>query len=172
MATKTEKTVKAEKPSKTGGTSSPSAMKTLGNLSPAHGSNTKVKRLGRGTGSGLGKQAARGGKGQTARKGGGIPFGFEGGQMPLYRRLPKRGFHNHFRVEHNVVNLSELSQLAAGTKVTAELLKELNCLRIPGAPVKLLGKGKIDKALTISLHKVSASAKAAVEKAGGKVEEI
>ncbi len=146
-------------------------VKTLGNLSPARGSNVKIKRLGRGPGSGLGKQAARGGKGQTARKGGGIPAGFEGGQMPLYRRLPKRGFTNVFRVEHNVVNISQLSKVPAGTTVNAELLGKMGLLRIPGAPVKLLGNGKIDKAVTVSLDKVSKSAKAAVEKAGGKIVE-
>jgi len=145
-------------------------MKTLGNLSPARGSNTKKKRLGRGPGSGLGKTAARGGKGQTARKGGGIRAGFEGGQTPLYRRLPKRGFTSPFRVEYNVVNLSALDKLEAGTKVTPELLRDKGLLRNPANPVKVLGKGELKKKLMVAVHKVSATAKSAIEKAGGSVE--
>jgi|LakMenEpi03Aug12_release.lakeMendotaPanAssembly.Ray.scaffolds.fasta_scaffold42452_4 large subunit ribosomal protein L15 len=145
-------------------------MKTLGNLSPARGSNTKKKRLGRGPGSGLGKTAARGGKGQTARKGGGIRAGFEGGQTPLYRRLPKRGFTSPFRVEYNVVNLSVLDKLDAGTKVTPELLRDKGLLRNPANPVKVLGKGELKKKLMVAVHKVSATAKSAIEKAGGSVE--
>jgi len=145
-------------------------MKNLGNLSPAPGSNTKKKRLGRGPGSGLGKTAARGGKGQTARKGGGIRFGFEGGQTPLYRRLPKRGFNSPFRVEYNVVNLSVLEKLDAGTKVTPELLAEKGLLRNPANPVKVLGNGELKKKLMVAVHKVSATAKSAIEKAGGSVE--
>ena len=175
MATKTEKTAKAKKPAKASEKKAAAVgagPKNLGNLSPAKGSNIKIKRLGRGPGSGLGKTSAHGGTGQTARKGGGIRAGFEGGQTPLYRRLPKRGFKNHFRVECNIVNLSQLNVLANGTKVNPDLLKELNLLRIRGAPVKLLGNGKIERSLIVSLHKVSAAAKAAIEKAGGKVEEI
>ena len=145
-------------------------MKNLGNLRPAPGSNTKKKRLGRGPGSGLGKTAARGGKGQTARKGGGIRAGFEGGQTPLYRRLPKRGFTSPFRVEYNVVNLSALDKLDAGTKVTPELLEQRGMLRNPANPVKVLGKGELKKKLIVAVHKVSATAKSAIEKAGGSVE--
>jgi len=145
-------------------------MKTLGNLSPAPGSNIKKKRLGRGPGSGLGKTAARGGKGQTARKGGGIRAGFEGGQTPLYRRLPKRGFNSPFRVEYNIVNLSALEKLDAGTKVTPELLRDKGLLRNPANPVKVLGKGELKKKLMVAVHKVSATAKSAIEKAGGSVE--
>lgn len=145
-------------------------MKHLGNLSPAPGSNVKKKRLGRGPGSGLGKTAARGGKGQTARKGGGIRFGFEGGQTPLYRRLPKRGFTNPFRVEYNVINVSLLEKFDAGTKVTPELLKEKGLLRNPANPVKVLGNGELKKKLVVVVQKVSASAKVAIEKAGGSVE--
>jgi large subunit ribosomal protein L15 len=147
--------------------SAATAMKTLGNLSPARGK----KRLGRGLGSGLGKTSARGGKGQTARKGGGIPFGFEGGQMPLYRRLPKRGFTNHFRTDFNVVNLRDLNRFANGTVVTREVLDQAGLLRYNERPVKLLGTGALERKLTVKLDKLSASAKAAVEKAGGKVEE-
>ena len=145
-------------------------LKTLGNLSPAPGSNIKKKRLGRGPGSGLGKTSARGGKGQTARKGGGIRAGFEGGQTPLYRRLPKRGFTNPFRVQFNVVNLSSLDRFDAGTTITPELLNKAGLLKDPSQPVKLLGKGELKKKLAVALHKVSASAKTAVEKAGGSVE--
>ena len=147
-----------------------SEMKTLGNLSPAKGSNVVKKRLGRGTGSGMGKTSARGGKGQTARKGGGIRAGFEGGQTPLYRRLPKRGFTNPFRIEFNAVNLDSLNRFSAGTKVTPELLAEAGLLRIPSNPVKILAKGKLDKKLVVAVQKVSAAAKVAVEKAGGSVE--
>lgn len=144
-------------------------MKTLGNLSPAKGSNTRKKRLGRGIGSGLGKTSARGGKGQTARKGGGIRFGFEGGQTPLYRRLPKRGFTNPFRQEFNAVNLSSLDRFESGTKITQELLKASGLLRNPRFPVKILGKGELKKKLIVAVDKVSAAAKVAIEKAGGSV---
>lgn len=145
-------------------------MKTLGNLSPAKGSNVVKKRLGRGTGSGLGKTAARGGKGQTARKGGGIRAGFEGGQTPLYRRLPKRGFTNPFRVEYNAINVEALNRFDAGAKITPELLEKSGMLRNPSNPVKILGKGELKKKLVLAVHKVSATAKSAVEKAGGSVE--
>ena len=147
-------------------------MKTLGNLSPAKGSNHKKKRLGRGPGSGLGKTSGKGHKGQKARKGGKVRPGFEGGQMPLYRRLPKRGFKNPFRVEYNPINLDMLNRFEAGTKVTPELLKEAGLLAKPANPVKLLGRGVLEKPMVIAVHKTSASAKAAVEKLGGQVEEI
>jgi large subunit ribosomal protein L15 len=147
-------------------------MKTLANLTPAKGSNQKKKRLGRGPGSGLGKTSGKGHKGQKARKGGKVAAGFEGGQMPLYRRLPKRGFKNPFRKEYNPINLDTLSRFEAGTKVTPELLAQAGLLKKPDQPVKLLGRGNLDKALTIAVHKSSASAKAAVEKAGGQIEEI
>ncbi len=147
-------------------------LKNLGNLSPAKGSNTAKKRLGRGTGSGWGKTAGKGHKGQLARKGGKVRAGFEGGQMPLYRRLPKRGFKNPFRVDYNVINLSQLNQFDATVKVTPEVLVDAGLIRFTDKPVKLLAKGKLEKSLTISLHKASATAKAAVEKVGGKFEEI
>lgn len=171
MGTKTSETTKTTKKA-AGAGSAASSLKTLGNLKPNPGSNEKKKRLGRGPGSGLGKQSARGGKGQTARKGGGIPAGFEGGQMPLYRRIPKRGFSNLFRIDYNVINVSDLARFASGTKITPEVLKGAGMLRVPSQPVKLLADGKVEKSYTIALHKVSAAAKAAVEKAGGKVEEI
>ena len=147
-------------------------MKDLSNLSPAKGSNKKKKRIGRGPGSGLGKTAGKGHKGQKARKGGGVAPGFEGGQMPLYRRLPKRGFKNPFRKEYNPINLDSLNRFDAGSTVTPEVLDKAGLIRKPGCPVKILGRGKLEKALNISVQKFSASAKAAVEKAGGKVEEI
>lgn len=147
-------------------------MKTLANLTPAKGSRHKKKRLGRGPGSGLGKTAGKGHKGQKARKGGKVKPGFEGGQMPLYRRLPKRGFKNPFRVEYNPINLDALNRFEAGARVTPEVLAQAGLLTSPKSPVKLLGRGTLDKAMTIVVHKYSASAKAAVEKAGGQVEEI
>ncbi|NRA64433.1 MAG: 50S ribosomal protein L15 [Pseudobacteriovorax sp.] len=147
-------------------------MKSLGNLTPAKGSNKNKKRLGRGPGSGLGKTAGKGHKGQKARKGGKVAPGFEGGQMPLYRRLPKRGFKNPFRVEFNAVNLDTLNRFEAGSTITPETLEQAGLIRKPGKPIKLLGRGSLEKSMTISLHKFSASAKAAVEKAGGKAEEI
>jgi len=146
-------------------------MKTLGNLKPAKGSNTRKKRLGRGIGSGLGKTSGKGHKGQLARTGGTVRAGFEGGQMPMYRRLPKRGFFNHFGTDYNVINLDTLNKLK-DSKITPEVLKAAGLLRHDSWPVKLLGRGKLEKPLTISVHKVSAAAKAAVEKAGGKIEEI
>lgn len=147
-------------------------LKTLGNLHPALGSNKAKKRLGRGIGSRLGKTAGKGHKGQIARKGGKVRPGFEGGQMPLYRRLPKRGFKNPFRVEYNVINLVDLNRFEKGAKITPELLEKSGMLKIKGAPVKLLGKGKLEKAVEIKVNAISKSARAAVEQVGGKVEEI
>jgi len=147
-------------------------MKTLSNLSPAKGSNKNKKRIGRGPGSGYGKTSGKGHKGQKARKGGKVRPGFEGGQMPLYRRLPKRGFKNPFRVEFNPINLDTLNKFDADTQITPEVLEKAGLIRKPGNPIKVLGRGKLEKALKVNLHKFSASAKAAVEKAGGQVEEI
>jgi large subunit ribosomal protein L15 len=147
-------------------------MKSLENLHPAPGSNKNKKRLGRGPGSGKGGTSGKGHKGQKARKSGNVRAGFEGGQTPLYRRLPKRGFKNPSRIEYNPINLDALNVFDAGTVVTAELLAQGGLLRKPGMPVKLLGRGELTKSLTIKLHKMSGAAKAAVEKAGGKVEEI
>lgn len=146
--------------------------KTLGNLSPALGSNQTNKRKGRGIGSGLGKTAGKGHKGQRARKSGNAPLGFEGGQMPLYRRLPKRGFTSMNKIEYTVVNLDKLLKLDGSKAINPEVLAKAGLIRSAKEKVKLLGRGKVEKALTISVHKASASAKAAVEKAGGKVEEI
>ncbi len=147
-------------------------MKSLENLHPAPGSNKGKKRLGRGPGSGKGGTSGKGHKGQKARKSGNVRAGFEGGQTPMYRRLPKRGFKNPSRIEYNPINLDALNVFDAGTVVTAELLAKGGMLRSPESPVKLLGRGSLTKALTVKLHKMSSAAKAAVEKAGGKVEEI
>jgi len=147
-------------------------MKSLANLHPAPGSNKNKKRLGRGPGSGKGGTSGKGHKGQKARKSGNVRAGFEGGQTPLYRRLPKRGFKNPSRIEYNPINLDALNVFDAGTVVTAEVLAKSGLLRNPGSPVKLLAGGTLSKALTVKLHKTSGAAKVAVEKAGGKVEEI
>jgi large subunit ribosomal protein L15 len=164
MTDKTKKPA-ADKPAKAKSTDP--AMRTLGNLRPAPGSHRTRKRLGRGIGSGLGKTAGRGHKGQRARKSGNVRPGFEGGQMKLYMRLPKRGFTNQFRKEYNEVNLDALQVFAAGTKVDAKALEEKGLLRWPRLPVKLLGRGTLSSKLDIAVHHASASAKAAVEKAGG-----
>jgi large subunit ribosomal protein L15 len=147
-------------------------MKTLGNLHPAPGSNKDKKRLGRGPGSGVGGTSGKGHKGQKARKSSGIRAGFEGGQTPMYRRLPKRGFKNPSRVPYNPINLEALNAFEKGTVVTPEFLAEQGLLRNPGQPVKLLGRGTLSKSLTVKVHKASGAAKAAIEKAGGKFEEI
>ena len=146
----------------------------LGALQPAEGSRTSEKRLGRGIGSGLGKTSAKGHKGQWARSGGGVRPGFEGGQMPLTRRVPKRGFKNHFRVEYAVVNLDVLNAFEAGTEITYDMLYVNGYIKEVknAAGLKVLGGGELTKALTVKASKFSASAKAAIEKAGGTCEEI
>jgi len=144
--------------------------KNLGNLSPAKGSNKSRKRLGRGIGSGLGKTSGKGHKGQKARKGGGIRPGFEGGQMPLYMRLPKRGFTSIFKQQFNIVNIDTLENFPAGTKVDAAALKSAGLIRDTKLPIKLLGRGELANKLDIVVHKASEGAKAAVEKAGGTLE--
>ncbi len=143
-------------------------MKTLGNLSPNPGSHRTRKRLGRGIGSGLGKTSGRGHKGQRARKSGNVRPGFEGGQMKLYMRLPKRGFNNMFRTEYDVINLDQLEKsFKAGAKVDIKALQVAGLVKKGEAPVKLLGRGTLNVKLEITVHKASLSAKAAVEKAGG-----
>lgn len=145
-------------------------MKHLGNLSPNKGSNVKKKRLGRGLGSGLGKTAGKGYKGQTARKGGKVRPGFEGGQTPLYRRLPKRGFTNIYAVDFNVVNVDTLGKrFQAGATVNKDSLNKLGLLTSTRLPIKVLGRGTLAVSLTVNVDKCSESAKAAIEKAGGKV---
>jgi len=143
---------------------------TLSNLKPARGSHQNRKRLGRGPGSGLGKTSGKGHKGHKARTGGGTNPGFEGGQMPMYRRLPKRGFTNPFRVENQAVNLSQLKQVSA-TDVSPETLYSAGLIGKPDAPVKLLGTGDADRAYTVRGVSLSASARAKIEAAGGKIEE-
>ena len=141
-------------------------------LRPAEGARTSAKRLGRGIGSGLGKTSGKGHKGQNARSGGGVRPGFEGGQMPLVRRIPKRGFNNRFRKEYSIVNISALeAKFENGAVVDAEALIVSGILsKIEDAGVKVLGGGELTKALTVKADKFSASAKEAIEKAGGSVE--
>jgi large subunit ribosomal protein L15 len=141
----------------------------LSHLRPPDGATQKKKRVGRGPGSGLGKTAGRGEKGAKSRSGFKRKRGFEGGQMPLHRRLPKRGFHNPFRTEYAVVNLDQLSaRFEAGASVTVESLAERGL--VPAQmPVKVLGRGELDKALAVCVHKCSASAADKIQKAGGTV---
>ena len=141
-------------------------------LRPAEGARTSAKRLGRGIGSGLGKTSGKGHKGQNARSGGGVRAGFEGGQMPLVRRIPKRGFNNRFRKVYSIVNISALeAKFENGAVVDAEALIVSGILsKIEDAGVKVLGGGELTKALTVKADKFSASAKEAIEKAGGSVE--
>jgi large subunit ribosomal protein L15 len=146
----------------------------LGNLSPAEGANTPAKRLGRGIGSGLGKTSGKGHKGQWARSGGGVRPGFEGGQMPLIRRIPKRGFNNHFTKTYSIVNLSVLENFEAGSVIDMAILAEKGLIKVlkDCAGLKVLGNGTLTKAVTVKAERFSASAKEAIEKAGGKAEQI
>lgn len=141
----------------------------LDSMKPPRGARKPRKRVGRGPGSGNGKTAGRGHKGAGARAGSGVTPGFEGGQMPLARRLPKRGFHNIHRVEYQVVNLSDLAGFDAGSAVDLEVLSEAGLAK-RRMPIKILGNGTIDKNLTVSAHAFSKSAKAAIEAAGGACE--
>ena len=143
----------------------------LNELVPAPGSRTKPYRKGRGIGSGNGKTAGKGHKGQNARSGGGVRPGFEGGQMPLYRRLPKRGFKNPFKKVYTLVNVETLNRFENGTEITAELLKETGVIsKIQKDGVKILGEGNLEKAVTVKAAKFTASAQEKIEKAGGKAE--
>ena len=142
---------------------------TLSSLAPAPGSTQSRKRVGRGPGSGLGKTSGKGNKGHKARTGGSTNPGFEGGQMPMYRRLPKRGFTNPFRIEAQVVNLTDLKQVAAGD-VSPETLYSAGLIGKPDAPVKLLGMGEADRSYTVRGVALSASARAKIEAAGGTIE--
>ncbi|WP_332603807.1 50S ribosomal protein L15 [Bacillus sp. S1(2024)] len=144
----------------------------LHELKPSEGSRKTRNRVGRGISSGNGKTAGKGHKGQNARSGGGVRPGFEGGQMPLFQRLPKRGFTNINRKEYAVVNLDKLNGFAEGTEVTPELLLETGVISKLNAGVKILGNGKLEKKLTVKANKFSASAKEAVEAAGGTAEVI
>lgn len=136
------------------------------------GARKQTKRLGRGLGSGQGKTAGKGHKGQNSRSGGGVAIGFEGGQTPFYKRMPKRGFTNFTRKEYAIVNLATLEKFDNDAVVTPELLKEVGIVKKEFDGVKVLGNGTLTKKLTVKCNKISASAKAAVEKAGGKVEVI
>lgn len=142
----------------------------LDELQPAEGSKFTRKRVGRGIGSGTGKTSGKGHKGQNARSGGGVRPGFEGGQMPLYRRLPKRGFKNIFAKQYVSVNVEELNKFEDGAEVTAETLKENGIISKKLDGVKLLGRGDVTKKLNVKVAKYSASAKEKIEKAGGKAE--
>lgn len=141
----------------------------IGSIRPAAGATKAPKRRGKGAATGLGGTAGKGHKGHKARTGGKIPVWFEGGQMPIQRRLPKRGFLNPTRVEYHVVNVSQLADVAAGTVVDAAWLRSQRIVRRPGL-VKLLAGGEIKVALTVKVDAASAAAKKAIEAAGGKVE--
>jgi large subunit ribosomal protein L15 len=143
---------------------------TLSTLVPAPGSTQARKRVGRGPGSGLGKTSGKGNKGHKARTGGSTNPGFEGGQMPMYRRLPKRGFTNPFREENQIVNLTDLKKVAAGD-VSPETLYSAGLIGKPASRVKLLGTGEADRAYTVRGVALSASARTKIEAAGGKIEE-
>ena len=146
---------------------------SLSNLRPPKGAKHAKKRIGRGQGSGSGKTAGRGHKGAKSRAGFKFKRGFEGGQMPLHRRVPKRGFHNPFRVKYEVVNLELLAvKFDAGATVTPELLRERGLVAGGGRPVKILARGEIGKALTVRAHKFSGAAAEKIKAAGGAAEAI
>ncbi|WPC41740.1 50S ribosomal protein L15 [Clostridium sp. JS66] len=144
----------------------------LHELKPAAGSRKAPKRVGRGTGSGLGRNAGKGEKGQKARSGGGVRLGFEGGQMPLFRRLPKRGFTNIFAKEFSTINVDRLNIFEDGTEVTPELLLSKGMVRKAKNGVKILGNGDLQKKLTVKAAKFSQVAVEKIEALGGKVEVI
>ncbi|WP_227764145.1 50S ribosomal protein L15 [Zhaonella formicivorans] len=144
----------------------------LHELKPAEGSRKAPTRVGRGIGSGLGKTSGRGHKGQKARSGGGVRPGFEGGQMPLHRRLPKRGFTNIFKKEIVNINVDVLNRFDNGTVVTPELLKEQGIIKSVKDGLKILGEGNVEKALTVKAHGFSKAAVEKIEAAGGKAEVI
>ena len=144
----------------------------LHELRPAEGSKQSPKRIGRGTGSGWGKSAGKGMKGQNSRSGGRTRPGFEGGQMPLYRRIPKRGFTNIFAKEYACINVDRLNIFDNGTEITPELLLERRVIRKVYDGVKILGNGIIEKSLTVKASKFSKAASEKIEAAGGKVEVI
>lgn len=144
----------------------------LHELKPAEGSRKVRNRVGRGIGSGNGKTSGRGHKGQNSRSGGGVRPGFEGGQNPLFRRIPKRGFTNINRKEYAIVNLDALNRFEDGAEVTAALLLETGIVSNEKTGIKILGHGTLSKKLTVKAHKFSASAKEAIENAGGSIEVI
>ena len=144
----------------------------LHELSPAPGSVRDVKRIGRGHGSGQGKTAGKGHKGQKARAGRGMQIGFEGGQMPLQRRIPKRGFNNIFATPYTIINLAALNRFEDGATVDVEALLKAGVIKSAPNGVKVLGNGKLEKAVTVKAAAFSESAKAKIEAAGGKAEVI
>ncbi len=145
----------------------------LYNLHANEGATHATKRLGRGTSSGHGKTSGKGHKGQNARSGGGVRAVFEGGQLPLYRRLPKRGFTNaRFKVEYAVINMTDLNRFDNGAVITPELLKEMGLVKNQLSGIKVLGNGTLEKKVTIKAHKFSAKAVEQIEKLGGKAEVI
>ena len=145
----------------------------LHELSPNEGAVKSKKRVGRGIGSGLGKTSGKGHKGQNARSGGGVRPGFEGGQLPLFRRLSKRGFNNYnFRTVYTVVNVGDLERFEDGTTVTIEMLKESGLVNKELDGIKILGNGKLTKKLTVKANKFSNTAKEKIESVGGKIEVI
>jgi large subunit ribosomal protein L15 len=144
----------------------------LGELAPPRGAKKNTKRLGRGSGSGQGMTAGKGTKGQKSRSGGGTPPWFEGGQMPLQRRIPKRGFTNIFRKEFTVVNVADLERFSSGSEIGPLDFQSVGLVKKVPYGVKLLANGEIDRPLTVRVHKASASAVQKIEAAGGKVEII
>ena len=139
----------------------------LSELKPAKGSRKKIKRRGRGIGSGHGKTSCRGHKGQGSRSGGGVPSWFEGGQMPIQRRLPKRGFTNIFRINYNIINLKDLDKIKGDDPITPELLRDKRMVNRKG-PIKVLGEGEMTSPVTVHAKKFSKSAMKKIENAGGK----
>ena len=144
----------------------------LHELRAVAGSTKEPKRKGRGTATGQGKTAGRGMNGQNSRSGGGVRLGFEGGQMPLYRRIPKRGFTNIWATEYTTLNVESLNKFEAGTVVTPELLKEAGLVKQVKDGIKILGNGSIEKNLTVQAHKFTKTAVEKIEAAGGKAEVI
>lgn len=147
-------------------------MLSINTLKPAPGANRKTKRVGRGIGSGHSKTSTRGYNGQHSRAGSKMRPGFEGGQMPLYRRLPKRGFNNIFRKEYVIVNLEQLAVFDAGAEIDPVILRDNGLIKNLHVDVKILGDGELDKALRVRAHKFSKSAAEKIQKAGGSVEVI
>lgn len=144
-------------------------MINLSNLSPQAGSTKQKKRLGRGHGSGHGKTSGRGHKGQKARSGSGIKLGFEGGQMPIQRRLPKRGFTNIFKISYAILNVRDLNSFDDGSTINRESLLEAGMIKNSDEQVKILGDGELTKKITVDVDKLSKSAQAKIEAAGGSV---
>jgi len=144
----------------------------LHDLRPAEGSTKSRKRVGRGTGSGLGTTAGRGMNGQNSRSGGGVKPGFEGGQMPLFRRIPKRGFNNKFKKQWTIINVELLNSFEDGTEITPELLLETGVVSKVNYGIKVLGDGELNKKLTVRANKFTQSAITKIEAAGGKAEVI